>query len=160
MLEKNYFGNRCQYYKTHFLKNSNSTLNISKLSINNNKSNLNILLTNNAHNINSLIKPKIKKIKIAKCNDLTERFQRPILTYKSNNNFLIQVNKSSGDIANEIAKRKMDYYLNSDFKKDKEENIEIIKDFNIINHKEKKKYLKKKKIFLKILKICNQQLIS
>ena len=153
MLEKNYLENRYQNYKTHFLKNSNSTLNISNLSINNNKSDLNGLLTNNAHNINSLIKPKIEKIKIKKYNDLSERIQKSNLTYKSNNNSLIQVNKSSGDIANELAKRKMDNYLNSDFKKDKEEKIEIIKDFNIIlNHKERKKYIKEKENIFKNFK--------
>ena len=141
MLEKKFFQN----YKTHFLKNSNSTLNISKLSINSNKTNNNNSLTNSVQNMNSLIKNKIKKIKIKNCNGLTEKFKKTNIEYKNNKNFLISVNKSWGDIATEIAKRNMDYYLNSDFKKDNKENIQIIKDFNVLlNHKEKKKYFKEK----------------
>ena len=150
MLEKKYFKTKFNNNKNN-LKISYSSLNISKLSFNPLDKTLktNLKMSNN-DTISKLRKPDIKKLLIIKEeNKLAKNNEKNNL--KNKKIPIIQLQKTSGDIAYEKAKNNMASYLNSDRNPNNEENNDIFinKINKILNKKEKKDYIKEKENLFK-----------
>ncbi len=136
--------NEIGYNQTKYIKNNLelipktfNSLNLKELSIKNIN---NIPLIKNVDNINHLISRKIKLNKLKVNNNKTTTRKEPYPTKrmkKLNNCISLRANRSCGEIANEMAKINMDYYLNGDNEQNKDKKRLIMNIDKILDNKEK-----------------------
>ena len=133
-------------------------LNASKRN-NNSYSNRSVI---NFGNISKLIngRLKIKKIQLINNKNSTRNLSNPKTIIKDTKNSIsFRANKSCGEIANEIAKMDMDYYLNGDNEENVANNKALINLDKILNKKDKDNYLKDKANIIKSFKNNSKKII-
>ena len=128
-----------------------NSLNLKELSIKNIN---NTSLVKNVDDINHLISRKIKLKKLIINNKTTNRKESyPTKRMKKVNNCIsLRANRSCGEIANEMAKINMDYYLNGDIEQNKDKKRVIMNIDKILDNKEKNNYFKDKENIYKNIK--------